>query len=70
MDSDERYRKAMVIYKEKHAACPKCGGLPHSSTLMGYAFNSDDPDSYQNLNDCVCSVCGDRHTYHERVPKY
>ena len=33
----------------------------------GYILNSDKRDEYKDLNNCVCTECGDRHTAHERV---
>ena len=55
-------------YYENHKACPKCGGLSYISTMMGFIFDSENPDSFKDENDCVCNKCGDRHTCHERVP--
>ena len=46
--------------------CPKCGAIPHSTTLMGYVLS--DIETYKDLNNCICSQCGDSHTCHDRVP--
>ena len=35
----ETYNKFMIQYNLSHAACPKCGSAPYSSTLVGYIFN-------------------------------
>ena len=58
----------MAQYVLDHECCPKCGETSHMSTLAGFIFNHDQPESYKNLNDCTCR-CGDKHTAHERVPK-
>jgi len=63
----EIYETFMKEYRIKHEVCPKCGTKPHNSTLMGYIFNSSEPDEYKDLNRCTCSNCGDNHTYHERI---
>lgn len=55
-------------YNKAHAACPKCGETSHESTFAGYILNMDDKENYKDLNTCECTVCGDRHTMHERVP--
>ena len=55
-------------YKKDHKCCPKCGAEGHSSTLAGFIINSDDRESYKNLNTCVCSECYDVHKTHDRVP--
>lgn len=67
-DGDERRKLFMKEYNDKHAACPKCGDVSYITTLMGFPFNPDDPDSYENLNKCFCGECFDKHTKHERVP--
>lgn len=64
---DEEYTKFMKEYHRMHALCPKCGASNHSSTLVGYILNLDKKEEYKDLNNCVCSNCGDKHTAHERV---
>lgn len=54
-------------YHEKHKLCPKCGALQHSTTLAGYILNPNKKEEYKDLNDCVCSKCGNRHTEHDRI---
>jgi len=61
------YDAFMKEYYRLHAACPKCGGISHSSTLAGYIFNSDKPDEYKDKNKCTCKICGDIHITHDRV---
>jgi len=58
------YRKK---YNEKHKFCPKCGSIKHTSTLVGFGLQLDKKDDYKDLNNCVCSYCGDRHTTHDRI---
>lgn len=67
----ERIRKKfMKQYKIQHECCPNCGESDnYRSTLVGFAFNSEYPDSYRDLNDATCGECGNRHTIHSRVPK-
>jgi len=57
----------MDTYKKQHKVCPKCGSTGHSTTLMGYILNSDKREEYKDLNSCVCSECGDKHTAHDRI---
>lgn len=64
-----KYRRFMEKYRKDHAACPKCGATDHSSTYVAYILNLDMAGEYKDLNDCVCSECGDKHTVHERVKK-
>jgi len=54
-------------YHEKHKLCPKCGTSQHSTTLVAYILNLDKKEEYKDLNSCVCSECGDRHTEHDRI---
>jgi hypothetical protein len=61
------YDSFMNQYHKDHALCPKCKNSGHTSTLVAYAYHSGKPDGYKDLNKCVCSRCGDRHTTHERV---
>ena len=68
-ESRIRYGEFMKQYRLDHEVCPKCGSKDHSSTLVGYVFNSEHPEEYKNLNDCICVNCGDMHTYHERIKK-
>jgi ribosomal protein S27AE len=63
------YERYMVQYELDHECCPKCGETSHMSTLVGYVFNHEQPESYKDQNNCTCSNCGDKHTAHERVPK-
>ena len=58
------YNKIMKKYRKEHEFCPKCGAKGHSTTLMGYPLKDVD---YKDLNICVCSNCGDKHTAHERI---
>ena len=66
--SREDYESFMKEYRRLHAACPKCNATQHTSTLVGYIMYSDRRDEYKDLNRCDCKGCGDKHTYHERVP--
>jgi transcription elongation factor Elf1 len=64
----EEYNEFMREYELQHKCCPKCGHHECSSTLVGYILYMDKKDEYKDLNKCVCSRCGDRHTTHDRVP--
>lgn len=61
------YEEFMERYNRWHECCPECGATEHRSTLMGYIYNSDDPDSYKDENKCECLKCGDKHIRHDRV---
>jgi len=63
----KEYTKFMKQYKKNHEVCPKCGSKSHSTTLVDYVFYADKKEDYKDLNLCICSDCGDRHTMHERV---
>lgn len=54
-------------YKEHHKYCPKCQSGEYSTTLMGYIVNHDKLDEYKDLNECICTNCGNQHIYHERI---
>ncbi len=56
-------------YGLNHMCCPKCGYVYFKTTLAGYIYNSNDPDSYEDRNKCTCSKCGDIHIYHDRVSR-
>jgi len=61
------YNKFMDEYRKLHKLCPKCGVMGHSTTLMGYPLIEGKRDEYKDLNNCVCSNCGNHHTTHERI---
>jgi ribosomal protein L32 len=54
-------------YKIEHQLCPKCGYIPHSTTLVAYIVNLDKPEDFRDLNSCICQNCGDRHKMHDRI---
>lgn len=66
---NDEYEKFMSEYESKHEACPKCGSLAYSTTLMGFVVNMDNKESYKDRNTCTCMDCGDRHIMHDRVNK-
>jgi len=68
-ESLKEYREFMDKYNEEHEFCPKCGSKKHSTTLMGYPLIRGEEDKFRDLNQCVCTDCGDVHTTHERINK-
>lgn len=62
------YDSFMKQYQIDHKCCPECGETSHISTLVGYIFNHESPESYKDKNRCTCK-CGSVHIAHERVPK-
>ena len=54
-------------YKIDHECCPKCGSKDYGSTFAGYVMFDNDLESYRDENTCVCSHCGDKHIFHNRV---
>lgn len=67
-ESSKRYDEYMNEYHKQHKYCPKCGGVQHTSTLVGYVLNLDKKDEYKDMNRCECMKCGDKHSVHDRVP--
>ena len=67
MKKNKSYDEFMLDYNELHAACPKCGALAHSTTLVSYIVNMDEPGEYKDKNKCRCSNCDDIHIVHNRV---
>jgi hypothetical protein len=65
--SEQKYTSFMNQYRKDHALCPKCKNSCHYSTLVSFAYNTDKPEEYKDLNKCVCSKCGDKHIGHERI---
>lgn len=64
---EQDYQSFMNQYKKDHALCPKCKHTSHYSTLVGYTYIAEHKENFKDLNDCTCTHCGDKHTYHERV---
>lgn len=62
------YKLFMARYRKAHICCPKCGSMSHTTTMAGYIMTDENREAYKDLNQCVCQVCFDTHTYHERVP--
>lgn len=69
MDSRKEYEEFMREYEYRHEACPKCGSLAHSTTLVGYIVNMSNKEAFKDRNQCTCLECGDRHIFHDRVNK-
>lgn len=69
IESHKKYNEFMNKYKVAHSACPKCGDLKYTTTLVSYFFDSNKSDEYKDLNRCVCANCGNNHVVHDRVPK-
>jgi transcription elongation factor Elf1 len=69
-ESLKAYDEFMDDYNEKHKFCPKCGSEDHSTTLVGYILDRSKKDEYKDKNSCVCSDCGDRHIFHDRVETF
>lgn len=67
--TNAEYDEFMELYKLEHKCCPKCGSEKHMTTLMAFALNMDDKESYKNLNRCTCMDCNDVHSAHDRVKK-
>ena len=66
-ESLKEYNEFMSAYRTLHEVCPKCGATGHSTTLFGYVLNWEKKEEYKDLNTCVCSECGDKHTAHQRI---
>lgn len=56
-------------YDLNHSCCPKCFSKEYITTMVGYAVNLDDKESYKDKNACQCCNCGDTHITHDRVPQ-
>lgn len=63
------YDEFMEKYHKEHSLCPKCKGKACKTTLVGYTFNYNNPESYKDLNKCTCLECGDKHLKHDRISK-
>lgn len=66
-ESLKKYKEFIDGYSKKHEVCPDCGSKGHSSTLVGYAVDTNKPDNYKDRNKCVCSNCGLNHIAHDRI---
>ena len=66
---NEEYDKFMENYRKQHRVCPKCGSKHYSTTLVGFAYNCEHPETYKDLNSVTCYVCGWRGVRHELVPE-
>jgi hypothetical protein len=66
---ENSYARFMEDYDSKHAVCPICGSVYHSTELLGYVVDMNNLDEYQDLNLCVCLDCGFECTCHERISK-
>lgn len=68
-ESDRIYRETRDAYKLAHEVCPLCGSNQHRESLVGYAYFSDAPADYQDLNYSICQKCGWHKTVHDRISK-
>jgi hypothetical protein len=63
----EYTEESLEEYKKTHKYCPKRGSIDYSTTLMGYILDMNKKEKYKDLNSCVCTKCGDKHTAHDKV---
>ena len=56
-------------YGNEHWCCPNCGSINYSSTLVGYIYDENHPEDYEDRNHCKCYDCGWEGTRHELAPK-
>jgi len=66
VESSKQYDKFIKEYDSVHKYCPICHELEHTTTLVGYILNLDKKDEYKDMNICICTKCGDRHSKHDR----
>lgn len=69
-ESSKQYNEFMEEYDKQCECCPKCGATEHTQTLSGFILNLDRKDEYKDLNRCGCIKCGDKHSKHNRIPRY
>ncbi len=67
-ESDKKRRVFMEKYKKDHECCPICGSTRGITTLVGFIYNSENPEKYKDENNFTCGDCGDQHVAHDRVP--
>lgn len=61
------YDEFIKQYRIDHKACPVCNGTSMNTTLCGYIFNSNDPDSYKDRNAATCMTCGWKGIRHDLI---
>jgi len=62
-----------IEYYNLHCICPECGSDNYESTCIGYIFNKNKSNEYQDENrvKCVCGWTGRVHDLtHELFDKY
>lgn len=69
-ESSKKSDAFLKEYHRKHKLCPICGSDKHSTTLAAYTLIAGEEENYRDLNDCVCSDCGDKHKVHDRIEKF
>lgn len=67
MKNENEYNIFMKKYNDLHKCCLKCGALQNITTLVGYALDMNNKESYKDLNTCL--TCGDKHSRDKRVPE-
>lgn len=63
------YQRFMDEYNSMHCACPKCGSLNNSQTLVAYILDLSNKEQYRDLNGCSCSDCNWIGIVHDLTPK-
>jgi len=61
IEKNEKNRIHKQEYRKQHKLCPQCGSDDYITTLVSYVGN--------DLNNCICNKCGDKHVFHDRMPK-
>lgn len=54
-------------YKQEHILCPKCFSRNNTQTHLVFKIDLENLIDYKDLNNSVCTDCGDTHTVHERL---
>jgi ribosomal protein S27AE len=68
INSLNEYSKFMENYRNDRKYCPKCGHEEYDMSLIGYPLELDSTWKYKDMNECVCSKCGNKHIFDMRLP--
>lgn len=61
----EETHEALKQYRQRHEACPVCGGISVRHHMVGYAMQ--DPVTYRDENQAACNDCGWTGIVHDLV---
>jgi hypothetical protein len=69
MSKEQTKDEFLDEYYNNHKCCPQCVELDCETSLNmhNFDFATLDKEKYKDETECICTMCGNKHTRHDRV---